>query len=62
MALAARPWPTASHSSVLPELIVAARRPRRSAIAIWLRISDSSGLMIRVGPRPSSRRTRVAIQ
>ena len=50
------------HSPTLPELIVAARRPSRAAIAIWLRMSASSGLMISVGPRPSSRRTRVAIQ
>ena len=36
----------------LPELIVAARSPSRSAIAIWLRMSASSGLMISVGPWP----------
>ena len=59
---AARPASTSSHSAVLPELIVAARRPSRPAIAIWLRMSASSGLMISVGPWPSSRRTRVAIQ
>jgi hypothetical protein len=53
---------TASHSPLLPEWIVIARRPSRAAIAIWLRISASSGLMISVGPWPVSRRTRVAIQ
>ncbi len=53
IASAARPSWTAVHSSTLPELIVAARRPSRPAIAIWLRISASSGLMISVGPWPS---------
>ena len=62
MASAASPAWTSSHSAWLPELMVAARTPSRSAIAIWLRISARSGLMISVGPWPSSRRTRVAIQ
>ena len=52
IASAARPSWTAFHSSTLPELMVAARSPRRPAIAIWLRISASSGLMISVGPWP----------
>ena len=51
-----------AQSSRFAELIVTARRPRRSAASIWLRIRLSSGLTISVGPWPSSRRTRVAIQ
>ena len=38
---------------MLVELIVTARMPARSAAAIWLRISASSGLTITVGPAPS---------
>ena len=41
---------TSSHSSRLVLLIVCARSPSRSAAAIWLRISASSGLTISVGP------------
>ena len=40
------------HWSMLVELIVTARMPARSAAAIWLRISASSGLTITVGPAP----------
>ena len=59
---AARSSSIAAQSSRLAELIVTARRPRRSAASIWLRISESSGLTTSVGPCPRSRRTRVAIQ
>ena len=45
---------------MLVELIVTARMPARSAAAIWLRISASSGLTITVGPAPSARSSRVA--
>ena len=41
-------------------LIVCARSPSRSAAAIWLRISASSGLTISVGPAPASRSSAVA--
>ena len=41
-----------SHCSTLVELIVTARMPARSAAAIWLRISASSGETITVGPAP----------
>ena len=51
---------TSSHSSRLVLLIVCARNPRRSAAAIWLRISASSGLTINVGPAPSRRSSAVA--
>ncbi len=37
---------------MLVELIVTARIPARSAAAIWLRISASSGETITVGPAP----------
>ena len=46
---------TSSHSATLPELIVAARTPARSAAATWLRISASSGDTMTVGPWPRSR-------
>ena len=39
-----------SQSSMLVELMVTARMPARSAAAIWLRISASSGETITVGP------------
>ena len=42
------------HCSMLVELIVAARIPARSAAAIWLRISASSGVTITVGPAPGA--------
>ncbi len=45
---------------MLVELIVTARIPARSAAAIWLRISASSGLTITVGPAPCARSSRVA--
>ena len=48
------------HWSMLVELIVTARMPARSAAAIWLRISASSGLTITVGPAPASRSSLVA--
>ena len=51
---------TSSHSSRLVLLTVCARSPSRSAAAIWLRISASSGLMISVGPAPASRSSAVA--
>ena len=47
-------------SSMLVELIVTARMPARSAAAIWLRISASSGETITVGPAPSARSSAVA--
>ena len=53
---------TSSHSSRLVLLIVCARNPRRSAAAIWLRISASSGLTINVGPAPSRRSSAVAMK
>ena len=43
---------TCCHCSMLVELMVTARMPARSAAAIWLRISASSGEMITVGPAP----------
>ena len=49
-----------SQASMLVELIVTARMPARSAAAIWLRISASSGLTMTVGPAPSARSSRVA--
>ena len=49
-----------SQSSRLVELIVTARMPARSAAAIWLRISASSGETITVGPDPASRSSSVA--
>ncbi len=51
---------TSSHSERFVELIVCARSPSRSAAAIWLRISASSGETISVGPAPASRSRRVA--
>jgi hypothetical protein len=59
LAGADRSW-TGSHCSMLVELIVTARMPARSAAAIWLRISASSGETITVGPAPCSRSSRVA--
>ena len=50
----------ACQSSMLVELIVAARMPARSAASIWLRISASSGEMITVGPAPIARSSAVA--
>ena len=47
--------PIASQSSMFAELIVRARIPARSAAAIWLRMSASSGDTITVGPAPRSR-------
>ena len=49
-----------SQSSMLVELMVTAWMPARSAAAIWLRISASSGETITVGPAPSARSSRVA--
>ena len=51
---------TSSHASRLVELIVCARMPSRSAAAIWLRISASSGETISAGPAPCSRSSAVA--
>ena len=51
---------TAAQSSRFVEFTVTARRPSRSAAAIWLRMSASSGLMRTVGPAPRSRRSAVA--
>ena len=51
---------TSSHSSRFVELIVRARMPSRSAAAIWLRISASSGETISAGPAPRSRSSAVA--
>ena len=48
------------HCSMLVELIVTALIPARSAAAIWLRISASSGETITVGPAPLDRRSSVA--
>ena len=62
MRSAARSASIATQSSRLAELIVTARRPRRSAASIWFRMRLRSGLTISVGPCPWSRRTRVAIQ
>src|SRR5690606_40553798 len=45
---AIRSW-IADHSVTLPELIVAAWTPARSAAATWLRIRASSGETITVG-------------
>ena len=50
----------ADQSSLLVELMVAARIPARSAASIWLRISASSGEMITVGPAPRLRIRAVA--
>ena len=51
---------TSSHASRLVELTVSARMPSRSAAAIWLRISASSGETISAGPAPRSRSSAVA--
>jgi hypothetical protein len=51
---------TSAHASRLVELTVCARIPIRSAAAIWLRISASSGETISVGPAPASRPRAVA--
>lgn len=48
------------HSSVLEELIVAAWTPAEAAACTWLRMSDSNGETITVGPSPSSRSSAVA--
>jgi hypothetical protein len=53
---------TAAQSSMLSELIVAARTPIRSAAAIWLRISASSGEINNAGPAPASRSNLVAMK
>ena len=50
---------TSAQASRLVELIVCARIPIRSAAAIWLRISASSGETISVGPAPASRPSAV---
>ena len=44
------------------ELTVAARMPARSAAAIWLRISASSGETMTVAPAPRSRSRAVAMK
>ena len=51
---------TSLHASRFVELTVCARIPIRSAAAIWLRISASSGETISVGPAPASRSSAVA--
>ncbi len=51
---------TSDQASRLVELIVCARMPSRSAAAIWLRISASSGETISVGPAPRERSSAVA--
>jgi hypothetical protein len=51
---------TSSHASRLVELIVSALMPSRSAAAIWLRISASSGDTISAGPAPRSRSSAAA--
>ena len=48
------------HSSRLVLLMVCARSPSRSAAAIWLRMSASSGLTMSVGPAWASRSSAVA--
>ena len=53
---------TSSHASRLVELIVCARIPSRSAAAIWLRISASSGETISAGPAPRSRSSAAAMK
>jgi hypothetical protein len=53
---------TAAQSSRFVELIVTARIPSRSAAAIWLRISASSGLTSSVGPTFPSRSIAVAMK
>ena len=51
---------TSSQSSRLVELTVTARMPSRSAAAIWLRMSASSGLIRTVGPARRRRSSAVA--
>jgi hypothetical protein len=53
---------TSAQASRLVELIVWARIPSRSAAAIWLRISASSGETISAGPAPRSRSSAVAMK
>jgi hypothetical protein len=53
---------TASQSSRLVELTVAARSPACAAAATWSRISASSGETTSVGPRPAARSAEVAAQ
>ena len=53
---------TSSHASRLVELIVCARMPSRSAAAIWLRISASSGETMSAGPAPRARSIAVAMK
>ncbi len=51
---------TASHSSVLAELMVWALMPARAAASTWLRINASSGETMSVGPAPCARSSPVA--
>ena len=51
---------TASHSSMLAELIVRPTMPARPAASSWLRISASSGETITVAPEPRARSSAVA--
>jgi hypothetical protein len=51
---------TPAHSSRFVEFTVTARIPSRSAAAIWLRMSASSGLTRTVGPDPRARSSAVA--
>jgi len=52
----------ACQSSVFSLLMVAERTPMRSPIWVWLRMRASSGETTRLGPAPSSRRSRVAMR
>src|SRR5258705_3964505 len=52
----------AAHSVTLPELIVAARTPARSAAATWLRISARSGDTMTVARGPPSRSSLAAMK
>ena len=49
---------TSCHSVTLPELTVWARTPARAAASTWLRMSDSSGLTMTVGPGPGGAQQR----
>lgn len=53
---------TASHSSVLAELMVRAWMPALAAESTWLRIRASSGETITVGPAPRARSREVAMK
>ena len=49
-------------SATLPELMVAARTPARSAAFTWLRISANNGDTITVGPWPAERSSLAAMK